>query len=223
MDYTVQPGDCMSSIAFENGFFWKTLWNLPENAALKAKRKNPNVLMTGDIVHVPELRLRQESCATEVRHKFKRKGVPEIFKMKLLDANHKPRANLDYLLVIEGKSHRGKTDANGALKVSIPPDAKSGKLTVAAPGSLDKNGKPVPGKRKNQVKVLQFGYLNPVSELSGIKARLTNLGFYLGAIDENLDDDTKRAIRSFQRRKGLPVTGVADAATKSKLLKIHGH
>ena len=52
-DYTVQSSDCMSSIAYENGFFWKTLWNLPDNTALKAQRKNPNVLMTGDIVHIP--------------------------------------------------------------------------------------------------------------------------------------------------------------------------
>lgn len=215
-DYTVDDGDCMSSIAYEHGFYWKTLWSLSENAALKAKRKNPNVLMPGDIVHIPDLTVRKEPGATEMTHKFILKGVPEIFRMKLLDAYHKPRANLDYVITIEGNSRRGKTDANGGIKEDIPPGAKTGQLVVAAPGSK-------PGKPKKQVITLQLGSLNPISEVSGLKARLANLGFYLGPIDDNLDDDTKRAIRSFQRRKGLPVTGVADDATKSVLNKAHGH
>jgi N-acetylmuramoyl-L-alanine amidase len=220
-DYTVVGGDCVSSIAYENGFFWKTLWNLPQNADLKTKRKNPNVLMTGDILHIPDLTIKNEPGATEATHKFMLNGVPEIFRMKLLDAFHKPRANLDYVIVIEGDSRRGKTDANGGITESIPPSAKTGQLIVAAPG--DKNGKPIPGQPAKQIMNLQLGNLNPISEVSGIKARLTNLGFYQGPIDESLDDDTKRAIRAFQRRKGLPVTGVADDATKNMLLKVHGH
>jgi hypothetical protein len=220
-DYTVEPGDCMSSIAYEHGFFWQTLWNLSENAALKTRRKNPNVLMTGDVVHIPDLTVRNESGATETTHKFMLKGVPEMLRMKLLDANHKPRANLDYIIVIDGDSRRGKTDSQGELKESIPPNAKTGKLTFAAPGN--KTGKPTPGKPKNQVMILQLGNLNPISEVSGLKARLANLGLYKGPIDDNLDDATKQAISVFQRKKGLPVTGVADDATKAQLQQTHGH
>ena len=199
----------MSSIAYENGFFWKTLWNLSQNAALKAKRKNPNVLMTADVVHIPDLTIRQEPGATEMTHKFMLKGVPEVLRMKLMDANHKPRPSLDYVIIIEGNSRRGKTDGNGELKESIPPNAKT--------------GKPIPGRPKTQVMMLQLGNLNPISEVSGLKARLTNLGCYKGPIDENLDDRTKRAISAFQSKKGLPVTGVADDATKALLQKVHGH
>jgi hypothetical protein len=222
-DYEVEQGDCMSSIAYEHGFFWKTLWNLPENAALKTKRKNPNVLMTGDIVHIPDLTVRQEPGATEMTHKFILKGVPEVLRMKLHDANHKPRPNLDYIIVIEGHSRRGKTDANGELTESIPPNARTGKLSFPALGSVDKTGKPIPGRPKKTVMKLQLGDLDPISEVSGLKARLANLGCYRGPIDGNLDDDTKQAISAFQRKKGLPVTGVADDATKALLQKIHGH
>ena len=222
-DYVVQPGDCMSSIAYENGFFWKTLWNLAENADLKARRKNPNVLMTGDVVHIPDLTVKKEPGATEATHKFMLKGVPEILRMKLMDARHKPRPNLDYIIIIEGNSRRGTTDGNGELKESIPPNAKTGKLTFAAAGSLDKTGKPIPGRPKNQVMILQLGNLNPITEVSGLKARLANIGCYKGPIDENLDDRTKQAISAFQRKKGLPVTGVADDATKALLQKVHGH
>ena len=220
-NYEVQSGDCMSSIAFDHGFFWETLWNLPENADLKTQRKNPNVLMPGDIVHIPDLTPKDESRPTDQRHKFRLKGIPEILNMKLLDAFHQPRANVDYTITIDGNSQKGTTDADGSLKMSIPPGAMTGKLVVASPG--DKDGKPIPGQPKNQVMNLQLGDLNPVTEVSGVKARLTNLGFYMGPIDENLDDDMKRAIRSFQRRKGLAVTGESDAATQSKLLEVHGH
>lgn len=211
----------MSSIAYENGFFWQTLWNLSQNADLKAKRKNPNVLMTGDIVHIPDLTVRQEPGATEATHKFVLKGVPEYLRMKIMDQYHKPRPNLDYIIIIEGISKSGKTDGNGELKESIPPNARAGKLTFAAPPG--KNGKPLPGMPKQQVMILQLGGLNPISEVSGVKARLTNLGCYKGPIDENLDDATNQAIKAFQTRKGLPVTGVPDDATKAALQKLHGH
>jgi Putative peptidoglycan binding domain len=215
-DYTVQDGDCMSSIAYKNGFFWKTLWNLPNNAALKAKRKNPNVLMTGDVVHIPDLTVKQQSGATGSKYKFKKKGVPEKLNIQLLDYDHKPRPNLDYVIVIDGNARRGKTNANGVVKQSIPPNAMTGKLTFAAPP----NGT---GKPKTQVLILQLGGLNPLSEVSGLKARLTNLGFYKGPINENLDDATRQAISAFQAKKGLPVTGIADDATRQKLQDVHGH
>ncbi len=206
----------MSSIAYSHGFFWQTLWNLSENAGLKAKRKNPNVLMTGDIVHIPDLTVKRESGATETTHKFTLKGVPEKLNIQLLDFDHKPRPNLGYVIVIDGNSRRGKTDANGVVTEGIPPNAMSGKLTFAAPPDHT-------GKAKNQVMILQLGALNPISEVSGLKARLANLGFYKGPIDENLDAAAKKAIGAFQRKKGLPVTGVADAATRQKLQDLSGH
>src|SRR5580700_913033 len=109
-EYTVEQGDCMSSIAYGKGFFWQTLWNLSENAALKAKRKNPNVLMTGDVVHIRDLTVRKEPGATEKTHKFILNGVPEKLRIKMLDVKHKPRANLDYIIVIDGDARRGKTN-----------------------------------------------------------------------------------------------------------------
>jgi hypothetical protein len=205
-DYTVQAGDCMSSIAYERGFFWQTLWNDPANAALKARRKNPNVLMTGDIVHIPDLTIKQEPGATEKTHKFMLKGVPEKLRIKLLDGN----------------SRRGKTDGSGELVESIPPNAMTGKLIFPAPELVDETGKHIPAKPKNQVMTLRLGNLNPISEVSGLKARLANLWYYKGPIDENLDDPAKQAVSAFQTKQGLPATGVADEGTKGQLQKVHG-
>jgi hypothetical protein len=202
MDYTVQQGDCMSSIAFENGFFWKTLWNLPQNA---------------------DLRLKQEPRPTDAQHQFVKLGVPEKLNMKLLDYNHRPRPNVDYILVVDGVLRKGKTDGSGRITEPIPPNAKKGKLTFAAPPDVDGTGEPIPTKPKKQVMTLQLGHLNPISVLSGLKARLANLGFYKGPIDESLDDQTKAAISAFQARQGIPVTGLADNATQQQLQGLHGH
>jgi Putative peptidoglycan binding domain/LysM domain len=242
MDYTVQQGDCMSSIAFENGFLWKTLWSLPENAALKAKRKNPNVLMPGDVVYIPDLRVKQEPRPTDARHQFVKRGVPEKLHVRLLDYNHEPRPNVDYIIVIDGVLRKGKTDGSGRITEPIAPNAKKAKLTYPAPQAVDGTdkpipakltypapqhvagtGKPIPAKPKNQVMTLQLGHLNPISVVSGLKARLANLGFYKGPIDENLDDKTKAAISAFQAKQGIPVTGDADDATQQQMQKLHGH
>lgn len=211
----------MSSIAYEHGFFWETLWNLPENADLKSKRVDPNVLLAGDTVHIPDLGVKQHPGATSQRHKFKLKGVPETLSMKLLDLKGQPRASLGYTIVIDGASHAGTTDENGVLKESIPPNAKAGKIIVPSlPGS---DGKPVPGRPATQTIKLQLGTLDPVSEPSGVQARLANLGFYQTPADGNTDDALKKAISTFQAKQGLPVTGIADDATKAKLKTVHGH
>jgi N-acetylmuramoyl-L-alanine amidase len=220
-DYEVQPGDCMSSIAYEHGFFWETLWNLSENADLRAARKDPNVLMKGDMVHIPDLTVKQESRPTDQRHKFMLKGAPEKLRVRLLDIHQKPRANLDYIIVIDGNMRKGRTDRNGELKESIPPNAKTGRLILQTPPGKD--GKPISGKPATETIDLQLGDLDPVTEVSGAQARLSNLGFYTGSIDGNLDDATKGAISAFQTKQGLPVTGALDDATQGKLQSLHGH
>ena len=83
-DYKVQKGDCVSSVAFSKGFFWETLWNHGKNSELKSKRKDPNILKEGDVLHIPELTPKEESCATEKRHKFKLKGVPAKLKLRIM-------------------------------------------------------------------------------------------------------------------------------------------
>ena len=74
-DYEIQEGDCVSSVAFSHGFFWETLWNHGNNSELKSRRKDPNILQAGDILHIPELTPRDESAASEKKHRFKLKGA----------------------------------------------------------------------------------------------------------------------------------------------------
>ena len=201
----VGDGEGTSSLAKKNGFFWKTIWDHPENAALKAKRKDPNVLYAEDEIFIPDLVPSEfPGKSTEQRHKFKRKGEPSKIKIKLLDSD-KPRANEDYVLVIEGKSIKGKTDSEGVLEHFIPGEAKSGRLIL-------RNGK--------EIYTIGVDDLDPVEQPTGVQQRLNNLGFNCGEEDGEIGEATKEALRKFQAQYQLEVTGEADDATKNKLKEL---
>jgi len=204
--HTVKQGECLESIAHQYGFFWQTLWNDPNNAALKAKRKDPNVLLAGDSVFVLEKRAAEKAGATEERHRFRRKGVPSVFQLQLFRQDE-PRAKEPYVLDIDGTLITGTTNSNGVLRCVIPPDAKVGKLQLT---------------RSAEEFLLDLGHLDPVDELTGMQARLKNLGFYRGQVDGLLGPQTEQAIRAFQEKHGLSVTGKNDDATRRKLQDMHG-
>src|SRR2546422_4811278 len=129
IEHKVEQGDCLSSIAFQYGFFPATVWDDPANAKLKALRKDPNVLLPGDIVIVPDKRPKRMSVATNQVHPFRRKGVPERLRLQLLVAG-KPRANEPYKLDIDGSVISGTTDGDGMVVEWIPPDAKHCRLIL---------------------------------------------------------------------------------------------
>lgn len=200
--YTAAADDCIMSIANRFGFLWKTIWNHPENTGLRKLRKEPNVLLEGDQVFIPELRTRDFSRGTEARHKFRRKGVPERVRFHFLE-DGKPRSDVSYVLIVEGRSFKGRTDANGYLEALVPPGARSGTLVLGEGDDAEKYE-------------LQLGRMDPVSEMSGACMRLESLGFDCG---EDKEKGFADALKSFQLWKGMEPTGELDNTTQQALLK----
>lgn len=200
-------GECISSIAFRHGFFPDTIWNHPDNAELKRLRRDPNVLLAGDVVQVPDLRPKEVDAATEECHRFRRKGVPEKLRIKIEDEAGEPIANAPYEITIDGKHRRGTTDADGWVIESIPPDAQGGTLVVGKEG-------------EEQEHELNLGHLDPIEELTGVQARLKNLG-YGCAVDGQLSEQTREAIKKFQLERSLDATGEPNDATRERLQKEH--
>lgn len=264
VDYPAKIGDCISSIAYAHGLFWETIWTDPQNAELKAKRQNPNILQEGDVVHVPDLRIKEEARATNQRHSFVLKGVPAMLRLRITEESKpkpssspegqpnkkggessfldkvvdtvqqvvglsteggsiaefqepeaepvlfesKPRKNVPYLLDIDGRLTTGNSDSEGRIELSIPPHARFGTLT------LD------PGTFNERVIPLNLGHLDPIQSGSGVVQRLNNLGF---SCEDGSDKVTlAAAIRAFQEKSGLSVTGQADQATRDELQEQHG-
>lgn len=205
-EYVVQQGDCISSIAHLHGMFPDTLWNDPKNGELKRKREDPNILLPGDIVYVRDKEERVELCAVGKLHQFRRKGVPEKLVI-VFKRNGEPRANESFILNIDGVNSEGKTDNNGKADLFISPAARKGTIKFSDEGDEFE---------------LDLGHLDPVTEITGIQARLRNLGLYDGDVDGELTEELKKAIRIFQERNSLSVTGKPDDRLKKCLQDIHG-
>lgn len=202
--YEVKQGDCISSIAYAYGFFPDTIWNDPVNAELKNKRKDPNVLLPGDVVLIPEKQAKEVAKPTDARHLFKRKGVPKIFRIQFKTGDE-PIANTEYLLLIKGNATRGKTDGEGWIKCPIQPDARLATVQI-----------------EGEEFQLQLGHLDPLDTLAGIQGRLQQLGFYDGEINGVMDDETEASVKIFQRSNNLESTGRVDQALKDLLKKLVG-
>jgi N-acetylmuramoyl-L-alanine amidase len=156
--------------------------------------------LPGDVLVIPDKRLRLEAKATEMRHRFRRKAVPAKVRIVLHDHEGKPRASLQYRAIIDGAEHQGKTDSDGALELAIPPNARDGTLMLGEFGS--------------EVHDLELGGIDPIETLSGAQQRLTNLGFACDHTDGQLDDTTRSAIREFQEQHQLHPTGSYDTPTQ---------
>ncbi len=206
--YTVRLGDCISSIAFEKGFFPDTIWNDPQNSELRSQRSNPNALAEGDRIVIPDKRLKTESRPTSAEHRFRKRGVPAKLRIQFCESG-KPCANLPFQLVIDGK-HRfsGATDGEGWLIVSIPPNALDGQLALGS------------GNEERRYR-LMLGHLPPPDTVKGVQARLTNMGLDCGPLDGGLNPQTRAAIRAFQAANELPVTGEASPEVCEKIREIH--
>jgi N-acetylmuramoyl-L-alanine amidase len=202
--YTVQDGDSIASIAKDHGYLWKTIWDHPDNADLKKLRKDPNVLLAGDVVTLPDPVNKEEQRPTGKRHTFVRKGEPTKLRVKLTRFG-KARAGVEYKLIVDGTEIKGRTDGSGWVDQFIPGNARQARLVV--------------GKEEH---VLKIGHLDPLDSVSGVQARLRNLGYDCGGEDGEVGELTARALRAFQQATGLPPTGKIDPQTCDKLKETHG-
>lgn len=201
MNHVVEQGDCISSIAEQYGFFWSTLWNHADNAELKDLRKDPNALLEGDVVVIPDKTQKEESCATESKHKFKKKGVPAKMKIRLM-LDDQPRKNEPYKLCVDGKWSEGKTDGDGYIEMDIPPEARQGELRLGSGTEID-------------IFQLGFGTLDPADTESGAEDRLLGLGY-------DLTPGLAEALKAFQSKEQLTVSGDLDESTEKKLKERYG-
>ncbi len=210
--HLVQQGEHLSQLAGLYGFrSYKPIWNHPENAELRRVRPNPNVLLPGDQVYIPDKSQKVEACPTDRSHSFKLAKGQLRLRLVLRDFDNKELTNLQCEIKVDGVSTSLTTDARGRVEVPISPTAKEATLVFKDP--LLPFNLSVP---------IKIGFLDPVTEISGQQGRLSNLGYIASPLEEVDDTIFAHAVQEFQCDLGLPVTGVCDGATQAKLKEIHG-
>jgi hypothetical protein len=211
--HIVEAGEHLGSIAHRFGFAnFSVLWEHPANARLKALRKEPTLLASGDEVFIPDrVRLVFERL-TDSSHDFRINVDTLTLTIRLLDLDGKPRKNTPVIVRVEepenGAASRQSerklvTDADGNVTVGMATHVNS--------GSIEVDGVTLP---------LLIGGLEPIDTDSGITQRLRNLGYL--PLDEELDPtQLELAVEDFQVDNELEMTG-DPADIRDKLKEVYG-
>ena len=187
------------ALAAANGLKdWNAILDAPENAELKKKRSDPGILKEGDQVFIPNKVMRQDPSAVDAKHTYNVAPPKAWIRIAVNDAGGAALAGKAYTLLVDGVTTSGTIAAGGIIEQAVAVDAASGTLTV----TID--------DKTTETWDLHLGYMDPLDEESGVAARLRNLGFDYG-------DDTAAAVKAFQARTGIDVTGAIDDALRDKL------
>ncbi|MFO7567742.1 MAG: peptidoglycan-binding domain-containing protein [Enhygromyxa sp.] len=213
---TLEQGDCLGSIALSHGFDPQTIWEHGQNAELRERRIDPNALLPGDQLFVPEIEEKHEPVETDTLKTFKLSVGPLRLRLRLT-RHGEPRAGEAYELEYDqGSKFEGETDDDGFVDQPLPISAKSAILRLLSDGGAGE------GEDEGEEYELALGHLDPHDEPSGAQGRLGGLGYYFGEVDGDVGPKTRAALRRFQAAKGLAVSGELDEGTVAALRDAFG-
>jgi N-acetylmuramoyl-L-alanine amidase len=210
--HTVEQGEHLPLIAHKYTFAnYLTIWDHPNNADLKEKRRNPNVLLPGDQVFIPDKEPKTESVVTEQLHRFKVRFPKVMLRLILKTPEGETVRNTECELSVEGETFKLTTDGDGLIEQKIPATAEHGILKIKDESSLFDSEIPI-----------KIGHLDPIEEKTGQIARLNNLNYFAGPIDDIDQKQFRSAVEEFQCDHGLKVDGICGPTTQAKLKEVHG-
>ena len=239
--YTIVAGDCLYAIGVRVGIPWEKIWNDGNNAELRQKRPDPNIIYPGDVLYIPDMQPRTEQGDTNKRHIFVMKGVVARLRLRLVKPDLS-RINKDGRVYTFGHDKDVVTEdppidesvptiprANCAWTLVVDGNETDG--TTGDDGKLEVSIRPDansgtltlgPGTLEQTILTVNLGHLDPVETFSGAQQRLANLGFPSPDATSEDDDEFVSAVTLFQTNYGLRITGYADSDTRNKLRDAHG-
>lgn len=204
----VRQGDCVASIAAAHGIGdVRLIIDHPENRALfEAPGRVPGVLRPGDLVVVP-MRINEHQLAPEDTLRVRVKVPRSTLRIRLTGAGDEALANKRVLarFATVREPRELSTDGDGFVEIPLP--ARAREVTLELP-------------EIEETLVVALGHMDPISEASGVRKRLANLG-YLPPDGGATEDELAGAVRRFREARSMPEGGVDDEL-RSALVDAHG-
>ena len=209
-EHIVQQGDCLSSIARQYGFADRnSIYNDDLNRDFRDLRPDPNVLFPGDRLLIPEKHTKTEPAATDKVHTFRLGRSETRLKLVIRDIDGQLLAGKKYKLTVGSQVYEDVLPDTALIDQPIPADASQGELSVWVEDDFPDTWS------------LNLGHLDPVEKLTGVQARLNNLGYDCGPIDGVFGPRTQAAVRAFQKDYQLDVDGIPGPKTQAALKGEH--
>ena len=211
--HKINKGECLSSLAEKYRFHDPDiLYSHGDNASLKAKRDNLNLLCENDKVKIPDKEKKEEAGSDAKRHKFKAKGIRTHIRLLVEDFDGNGLAGKKYKLEVGNEVFEGTTTGDGLVEQVVLAKETKGKLQIWL------NDK----KTASIFWPLEIGDLEPHKEQRGIQARLNNLGFSCGEVDGIIGPNTKAAVKAFKKKNGRSANDVLSPQTINKIKNVYG-
>jgi N-acetylmuramoyl-L-alanine amidase len=200
----------------------KAILDHPENAEFKKSRENPNILVAGDRIFIPDPEPKDESASTQQRTVFQLAGLGLELHAKIVDQGFVAFSG-DVELKALGTTTAMKPNGE-VFEGFLDPTAKQ--ATLQFPVSKT--------ERKRLPITLEPGRLDPIETLSGLQQRLNNLGYFAGFVKTPATDPKKleqqdlqlfMAVQEFQCDHMKPpgdVDGVPGKNTLDKVKEVYG-
>ncbi len=204
--YVIKQGDYLTQLAHDLGFDKDSVWQDDKNADLRAKRPNPEILYPGDLLYLPEKEPAPSEMAQGSENSYAA-DVPTV-KVTLVFTNADPSLANEPFEVEGLPLTTGTTDGDGQFEFDVPVIVREFTVTF---------------KNQEYTYHVLVGSVDPATEESGIRTRLSNLGLYRRAADDEDADALAGAVAEFQRTNSIPITGAVDDATREAIVAAHGN
>ncbi len=208
--HVVRQGETLASIVGRNGGRADdaaAAWKDSTNDDLRQLRGDSSVLFPGDVIYVPELK--QPWLPASVGAKNSYTATIPVETVKIAIGGEKPLAGEPYVIHGLGADIPGTTDGSGMVTVDVPINRRFFILELTNQGY--------------SYRVL-VGHLDPVTEPSGVRQRLSNLG-YTSVLAQAAFGSSGNGIGllAFQIANGTGSGGAnGDEQTTAALKKAHG-
>jgi hypothetical protein len=181
--WVIRQGDFLLKLANQFGFNADTVWQDSTNASLRALRPNPNILLAGDVLYIPDPPASgpsMKSLAPGSTNNFVAPDPPTVtISHQFVGDDSSTYASKAYTIQELDQLTGLTTDANGVLTFQAPVTLQTATVTFTDTG---------------EAWALSIGSLDPIDTLSGIFQRLQNLGYLGGDVQFDPSDlDTLRA------------------------------